>query len=99
MRRIKTVLGEIRKPDAGITLVHEHVCCYSNSLYQMVGKDYLDKERLAAVATDFLKSLKETYGLITFVDCTPVNIGRDVALLKEVSEKSGVHIVCATGFY
>ena len=34
-----------------------------------------------------------------FVDCTPVNIGRDIELLKKVSKESGVHIVCSTGFY
>jgi phosphotriesterase-related protein len=65
----------------------------------MVRNDYLDKEQLLKVAADYLKSLKEKYGLNTFIDCTPVNIGRDIALLKEVSQKSGVNIICSTGFY
>ena len=65
----------------------------------MVRNDYLDKEQLLKVAADYLKSLKEKYGLNTFVDCTPVNIGRDIALLKEVSQESGVNIICSTGFY
>ncbi len=99
MQHFKTVLGDIPESKLGITLVHEHICCYNEYLYQMAGKDYLDKERLVTVSADYLKSLKEKYSLKTFIDCTPVNIGRDIELLKEVSQKSGVNIICSTGFY
>ena len=92
---IKTVLGDISESDLGVTLAHEHICCFSEYLYQIVRNDYLDKEQLLKVAADYLKSLKEKYGLNTFIDCTPVNIGRDIALLKEVSQKSGVNIICS----
>ncbi len=98
-QRFKTVLGDIPERELGITLAHEHICCYSDYLYQMAGNRYLDKERLVNVAVDYLKSLKEKYCLNTFIDCTPVNIGRDIELLKEVSQKSKVNIVCSTGFY
>ena len=47
----------------------------------------------------FLKELKKKYGLATFVDCTPINIGRDVELLKRISEQSEINIICSTGFY
>ena len=96
---IKTVLGNIPECELGITLVHEHICCCSDYLYQMARDKYLDKERLLNVAVDYLKSLKEKYCLYTFIDCTPVNIGRDIELLKKVSQKSEVNIVCSTGFY
>lgn len=99
MRLFKTVLGDILEVQLGITLVHEHICCYSEYLLQMAGDKYLDKKQLLNIAVDYLKFLKENYGLNTFVDCTPVNIGRDIELLKEVSQKSGVNIVCSTGFY
>ena len=95
----KTVLGEIRFDSLGITLPHEHICCYSEYAYKMAGAAYLDKEVLARAAVSRLKDVKETCGLSTFVDCTPVNIGRDLELLKRVSEQSGVNIVCSTGFY
>jgi phosphotriesterase-related protein len=45
-----------------------------------------------------MKKLR-TFGLQTFVDATANDTGRDVDLLKEVSEKSGVNIVCSTGLY
>lgn len=46
MSHIKTVLGNIPEQDLGITLAHEHICCYSEYLYQMLGRSYLDKEKL-----------------------------------------------------
>jgi len=95
----KTVLGDVSESDLGITLAHEHICCYSEYAYRMAGKDYLDKDALADTATVYLKERKKKYGLATFVDCTPINIGRDVALLKRISEQSEINIICSTGFY
>lgn len=99
MNDISTVLGKVPADQLGITLSHEHICCYSEYLYTMARNNYLDKDRLLEVSVNYLKELKSKYGLSTFIDCTPVNIGRDIELLKTVSEKSGVHIVCSTGFY
>jgi predicted metal-dependent phosphotriesterase family hydrolase len=48
---IKTVLGDIEDNLVGITLVHEHICCYNEYVYKMSGKDYLDKKELVNVAT------------------------------------------------
>ena len=96
-KMIKTVLGSTNAP--GITLAHEHIYCYSEYAYRMAGADYLDKAALERVACAYLKELREKHGLTTFVDCTPVNIGRDVELLKRVSEQTEIDIVCATGFY
>ena len=99
MPLFKTVLGDISESDLGVTLAHEHICCYSEYAYRMAGKDYLDKDALADTATVYLKELKKKYGLATFVDCTPINIGRDVELLKRISEQSEINIICSTGFY
>ena len=99
MPLFKTVLGDISESDLGVTLAHEHICCFSEYAYQMVGKDYLDKKVLADTATAFLKELKKKYDLATFVDCTPINIGRDIELLKKISEQSEINIICSTGFY
>ena len=96
---INTVLGKINECDVKSVLSHEHICCYCEFLYQMSLDKYIDKTEVEKVAVNHLKYLKEKYGLNLFLDCTPVNIGRDVELLKRVSEKSGVHIVCSTGLY
>lgn len=96
---IKTVLGNVQDNQLGTTLIHEHICCYSEYVYQMAGKSYLDKENLLKTAVSYLKEMKQRYGLSTFVDCTPVNIGRDMDILKQVAEQSKINIVCSTGFY
>lgn len=99
MQLFKTVLGDIAESDLGITLAHEHICCYSEYAYAMLGSCYLDKEKLKNISINYLRELKEKHALKTLIDCTAVNIGRDIELLKEVSQKSGVNIICATGFY
>ena len=96
---IKTVLGNIADDALGITLPHEHICCYSEYFYKMGGERYLDKALLASASIRYLKELKQRIGLCSFIDCTPVNIGRDIDLLKRVSYESGVHIIASTGFY
>ena len=96
---IKTVLGDIQEDALSVTLPHEHICCYSEYAYKMAGDSYLNKTALAEVSSSYLKALKEKYGLNTVFDCTPINIGRDLELLKRVSEQSEVNIVCSTGFY
>ncbi len=96
---IKTVLGSIPENEVGITLPHEHICQFNDYLYSMGGKFYLDKEKLLNSSVKHLSKLKSDYSLNTFIDCTPVNTGRDIELLKEISKKSGVNIICSTGFY
>lgn len=96
---LNTVLCRINESEVKACLCHEHICCFSEYLFKMTGKEYLDKEKLASKSIAELKRLKDAYGMNLFIDCTPVNIGRDIELLKKVSKESGVHIVCSTGFY
>lgn len=96
---VQTVLGKKPADELGLTLAHEHICCYFEYFRQMLGDRYLDMALLEEKAIGHLKEMKAVYGLSTFVDCTPVNIGRDISLLKRVSEASGVNIVASTGFY
>jgi phosphotriesterase-related protein len=39
------------------------------------------------------------HGCETLVECTPAYLGRDAALLKRLSEASGLHILTNTGYY
>lgn len=99
MEYCNTVLGKIDISELGIILPHEHICCYYEPFY-MIAKDYyLDKELLKSRAIEFLKQMKDTYGLGTMIDCTPINLGRDIELLKDISRESGVHIIASSGFY
>lgn len=95
---VKTVLGKKKISKNTKVLSHEHICCYSEYL-NMMSKRYLDKNKLIQKSSEILKNMKEKYGVGLFIDCTPVNIGRDIELLKRISELSQVEIICSTGFY
>ncbi len=96
---IRTVNGNIPSSEVTAALPHEHIVCFSHSLYQMSGSQYLDRQAVLKSAVRELLRMKNEYGLNLFCDCTSPNIGRDTELLRRVSEESGVHIVCSTGFY
>lgn len=96
-RRVETVRGPVSAADLGVTLVHEHV------LVDFVGADKVDRRRYDAeeafrIALPHLVALKER-GAGTLVECTPAWLGRDPALLRRLSEGSGLHIVTNTGYY
>ncbi len=91
---VMTVCGEMAVERLGVTQMHEHVLAngdYGGSDYNMVVDD-------VGVAVEELKYFKAAGGT-TIVDLTCVGLGQDVRGLKEVSEKTGVNIITATGFY
>jgi phosphotriesterase-related protein len=58
----------------------------------------IPREQIVAECVRKLIDLKE-YGVTSVVDPTPIELGRDVTLLREISERAETYIVCATGFY
>jgi phosphotriesterase-related protein len=96
--KIQTVTGAVSPDDLGVTLVHEHV------LYGYPGWEGdrtvapLDRERIVGTAITMFKGLK-ALGVNCVIDATPVDGGRDVEVLREVSERSEILIVCSTGCY
>ena len=97
MAFVQTVLGPIDAAELGPTLMHEHI------LFSYPG-DELDptgtwtRAEALAVATERMEQLKE-HGVKTFVDPCAIEMGRDPELMAEVSQRTGMQIVCATGFY
>jgi phosphotriesterase-related protein len=50
-------------------------------------------------AVQALKQVKIDCGVDTIIDGTPLNLGRNVPMLQEISRRSGVHIILSTGLY
>jgi phosphotriesterase-related protein len=94
---VMTVLGPVSAAALGKVLVHEHlkITLPGTSLDPRARQS---RRELIHRATDRLCELRE-YGVGTFVDPCPIELGRDVELMAEVSALSGVSIVCSTGFY
>jgi phosphotriesterase-related protein len=97
--RAMTVRGWIDSSDMGITLPHEHVLVsfqpYADWARQPLAYDRADAMR---VMLPSLRRLREL-GCRTFVDATPMNLGRDPALLRGLSMASGLHLITPTGNY
>jgi len=95
---VNTVLGPISPDDLGITLMHEHIVFGYPGWYGDSTVAPFDRQAALEAGLDTMEQLK-AYNVATFVDATPNETGRNPELLRDVSEKSGINIVCSTGFY
>ena len=62
------------------------------------GPRFCDMRRVLPRAVQQVNRAKGV-GVSTIVDATAVNLGRDIHLLREVSQQTGVHLIASTGFY
>ena len=92
---IYTVTGKFDKNSFKRASIHEHVAVCSNDMKAVFKNEWYDEQKLIPLASEVLKKS----GFDLFVDGTPCDLGRDVTLLKAVSENSNVKIVASTGFY
>jgi phosphotriesterase-related protein len=98
MSKINTVLGPISPGDLGLTLVHEHIIAsYPGWECDPLSRPY-NRDKIVAVCLRSLGPAKES-GVKSIIDATPADLSRDVDILKEVSEKLEINIICSTGRY
>ncbi|MBN1802340.1 MAG: phosphotriesterase [Candidatus Lokiarchaeota archaeon] len=98
MVKINTVLGPIDPEDMGLTLPHEHISAgYPGWECDPLSRPY-DREKIVNVCIKNLEPIKK-YGVKTIIDATPLDLSRDVEVMKAVSEKLQIHIICSTGRY
>ena len=98
MSTINGVLGPIDSAGLGFTLMHEHVAAGSAGVWQawpeLFGGREAHIERVAGILVD-----AKAGGLRTFVDVTTIDLGRDIRLIRDVAERSGVNIIACTGHW
>jgi len=92
-----TVKGKLPVSQMGLALIHEHI------LVDFIGADKIPPGRwqhgeVIQKALPYLLEIKQR-GIKTLMECTPAFIGRDVVLLKKLSEQSGLNILTNTGHY
>jgi phosphotriesterase-related protein len=97
MAKINGVLGPFDTAELGFTLMHEHVLTI-NPAMRHAFPGWLDRAAHVKRAVAEVRSAKER-GVATIVDLTPINLGRDIGLIREVAEKAGMQMIAATGFY
>ncbi|MAF39416.1 MAG: phosphotriesterase-related protein [Chloroflexi bacterium] len=95
MPTINTVLGPVDTSELGFTLSHEHLATNAAGIL----KTFPELVDRAGVIEQANATLREASleGLRTIIDVTTIDLGRDVEMMREVSQTTGVHIVAATG--
>ncbi|MCL2832470.1 MAG: hypothetical protein FWD78_04810 [Treponema sp.] len=97
--KINSVTGPIDTSSLGTTLIHEHVTFGDWSMRANFGARVFDFDRGAAAAQNAFLKMKRECGIATVVDGTPVNLGRDVNLVREAAVRTGVNFIVSSGFY
>jgi 5-phospho-D-xylono-1,4-lactonase len=88
---IRTVLGDLAPEDLGRTDYHEHLLQASPLL---PGDDLDDVDRSA----EEVDRLREA-GIDALIELTPIGLGRDATGLRNIAERTGMHVVMATGVH
>lgn len=95
---VNTVLGPVSVDDLGKTLVHEH---FIFGYPGYAGDSTLGGFNYETASNDCIKAIEQirAHGVKTVIDATPNDCGRDPKFLRDISEKTGLNIICATGYY
>lgn len=96
--QVNGALGPIDSTQLGQTLIHEHVATADWSMRAAFGEHFYEHRVVADRAVHQFLRAKEL-GVRTVVDGTPVNMGRDVHLIREVAERTGLNFIVSSGFY
>lgn len=95
MASVNTVLGPTDTSDMGFTLCHEHVMTGSAGVASSY-PELVDRAAITERAATELSRTREG-GVSTFVDLTTFDLGRDVRLIRDAAQRSGMQIIVATG--
>jgi phosphotriesterase-related protein len=96
--KVNTVTGAIGAADLGSTLIHEHVLIATPGWYMDARRPAFQRREAIERAVDAFQEL-HAHGVKTVIDPCPADLGRDVEMYEEVSRKSGIRLVAATGAY
>jgi phosphotriesterase-related protein len=97
MATVPGVLGPIDTHDLGFTLMHEHILV-ANWAMRQAFPGWLDRDAHVRFAAGEVLAAKER-GVRTIVDLTPINLGRDIDVIREVAERAEMQVIAATGLY
>ncbi|MCB9418898.1 MAG: hypothetical protein H6667_03795 [Ardenticatenaceae bacterium] len=94
---VYTVCGPVPVNEMGFTLPHEHIMVDFGGA-ATAGKHRYKADNVIEVMQPYLQALVDQ-GVQTFFECTPNFLGRDAAIFRALSEKTGLNIVTNTGLY
>ncbi len=97
--KARTVRGDIAAEQLGKTMVHEHLRLPPQQFWPWTkGADGKPVQEGLPFLVNSVKYFAQ-HGGGTLVDVTASNNKPDPLMLRELSEKTGVHVIVSTGFY
>ena len=98
MGEVHTFRGPVPAGDLGTTLIHEHVFVGDPELDLNLPHPEWSEAHAVENAVAGLERLCDL-GVRTVVDLTVLGLGRDVARVARVADRTRVHLVASTGYY
>lgn len=95
MSYIRTLLGDIKPDELGITDSHEHIVCRPPYWVEEGADDLLLDEESKSLAD--IEDFKR-YGGKSMVDATAIDYGRDIEAVAGISRRTGINIIGTGGF-
>jgi phosphotriesterase-related protein len=95
---VTTVTGKIKSDQLGKTLIHEHILFGFPGYQGDLTLGPFDHQAGIQSCLDVAERIK-AHGVKTVINATPNECGRRPKFLREVAERTGINIVCATGYY
>ncbi len=95
---VQTFRGPVPSSELGTTLIHEHIFVSHPELDLNLPHPEWREDEAEETAVAGLERLWDL-GVRTVVDLTVLGLGRDVARVRRVVERTRVQLVAATGYY
>ncbi len=94
---IQTVTGDEEAESLGMMLPHEHLFVDLRGPFAP-GYAQADPDKVVAVMKPYLAAI-EAAGVTAFVDCAPIGVGRNIAVLRRLADSTPIRIIAPTGTY
>lgn len=98
MGTINSVLGPVDVGALGFTLTHEHLVTASAGIRQTYPELFGDFDALGKHVADALTEARDG-GVNTIIEVSTLDLGRDIRFIADMSARTGVNIVAATGIW
>ncbi|WP_054635211.1 phosphotriesterase [Thalassobacillus sp. C254] len=95
---VETVTGPVDASKLGKTLVHEHFFFGYPGFHGDFTRGRFDWNEKRNQGIEVAERIMQ-HGVETVIDPTPNDCGRNPLLLREISEATGLQIICSTGYY
>jgi phosphotriesterase-related protein len=96
MATVSTIAGPIESAELGQTLSHEHLTSGMGGMERIPG--LYDEDEGVRRCLEALQ-LAHDAGIRSIIDCTPLDLGRQVSLFQRLAGETPVNVIAATGVY